>query len=63
MRTVNGWTWSEEDKRWYVTRGSARITVRLPRSDPPEFHANLFGMRNEDISRGIRTGSTQNDVL
>jgi len=43
MRTVNGWTWDEEAKRWYVTRKGVKIIVRqLNRNDPPDFNASLL---------------------
>jgi hypothetical protein len=65
MRIVNGWTWDEESKRWYVTRGTVRITVRLARNDPPEFDAGLFGVQKENVSKGIQIGdgNIQNNVF
>jgi hypothetical protein len=63
MRTVNGWTWDEADKRWYVIRGSARITVRLPKNDPPEFHANLFAVQTKGQGIQIGDNNTQNNVF
>jgi len=64
MRKVNGWTWDEADKRWYVIRGSSRITVRLPRNDPPEFHADLFAVQSRGLG-GIQVGdgNTQNNLF
>lgn len=43
---VNGWTWDETRKRWVLLRGSTLITVRLPKSDPPENAAYLFGVQS-----------------
>jgi len=50
MRTVNGWTWDDAGKRWYVIRGGVKIIVRqLTRNEPPDFSADLL-----DVEEGVR---------
>lgn len=55
-RSVNGWSWDENAKQWYADKGRARVYVRLPKTDPPDLHADMYRVVVTDPSRGVQAG-------